>query len=63
VEALRQAQIEMQRAFPHPFRWAAFGSPESLSEPPRDSRRFDPTGDRRHPQAPLDQEGEGRSMK
>lgn len=25
VGALRQAQIEMQRAFPHPFRWAAFG--------------------------------------
>ena len=25
VAALRQAQIETQRAFPHPFAWAAFG--------------------------------------
>ena len=25
VEALRQAQLETQRTFPHPFSWAAFG--------------------------------------
>jgi CHAT domain-containing protein len=25
VEALRQAQLETMRAFPHPFAWAAFG--------------------------------------
>jgi hypothetical protein len=25
VAALREAQIETQRAFPHPFVWAAFG--------------------------------------
>ena len=25
VEALRQAQLETQRVFPHPFSWAAFG--------------------------------------
>jgi CHAT domain-containing protein len=25
VEALRQAQLETQRSFPHPFSWAAFG--------------------------------------
>jgi CHAT domain-containing protein len=25
VEALRQAQIETLRAYPHPFAWAAFG--------------------------------------
>jgi len=24
VEALRQAQLETMRAFPHPFSWAAF---------------------------------------
>lgn len=25
VEALRQAQVETMRAFPHPYAWAAFG--------------------------------------
>jgi len=25
VEALRQAQLETMRAFPHPYAWAAFG--------------------------------------
>jgi CHAT domain-containing protein len=25
VEALRQAQLEAMRTFPHPFAWAAFG--------------------------------------
>jgi CHAT domain-containing protein len=25
VEALRQAQLETMRTFPHPYAWAAFG--------------------------------------
>jgi len=25
VTALRQAQLDAQHAFPHPFAWAAFG--------------------------------------